>query len=134
MGCSSRGYKPIADFDLQNDMNSEVFHDQITQYVDVFDVYGHYDINPGRVCTYGTSDQMKRPARQYFEAIVGYPGSVLTGAGQVLSGIDVDKITGVSPKVAVDFSTSRYYTHFAWGLGQNLLTQPGYLAEDGTTD
>jgi hypothetical protein len=132
--CSARNGKYMSGCDMTADMDSGVYHSQITQYVDVFDVYGHYDLPTGNICTYGTSNQLTRPARKYFETVVGYPGSVLAGAGQEVSGLNVDTITGLPPSIFTDFSTSRYFTHYMWALANNLIYQPGYLKDDGTTD
>jgi hypothetical protein len=39
---------------MLDDVDPYVFHPQITEYVDVYDVYGHLDFDPGYVCTYHT--------------------------------------------------------------------------------
>ena len=65
---------------MLDDVEPRVFHPQIREYVDVYDVFGHFDYDPGYVCSYGTSDAATRPVRKYFEAIVGYVGAVLMGA------------------------------------------------------
>merc|ERR1712154_548246 len=54
--------------------------------------------------------------------------------GQSTQGVEIDPITGLDPNVNSNFASTRYFTHFSWGLAATLATQPGYLNDDGTTD
>lgn len=132
--CSGNQKTVVTNVGTKEDMDLSITHDQVTNYRDIFDIYGFYDHNVGQTCTYGVTNQEQRPAHKYFSNIVGYAGSVLNGAGQTIGAINVDDWTMLSPNVAKDFAATRYYSHSAWAIPGQILTVPGRLKDDGTTD
>jgi hypothetical protein len=121
--CFSQGRSMGTGGDFLDDPT--IFHDQITDYVDVYDVYGNMDYDPGHRCTYGVTEQASRPVHKYFSKIVGYAGAVLMASSSL------PKV--FSEEIDKNFMATRYFTHFSYGQAAQM-NNPLYLLPDGTTD
>jgi hypothetical protein len=120
--------------DYLNDVDPYIFHDQITSYKHPLDVFAMIDLQPGRVCHYGTTLlSTSRPGgsdlMSYFKRIVGYTGPQIY-IGYTGPMLDVNPFNEEPFK---NFAVTRYWTHS--NIWMNILfAQSEFLKEDGTTD
>jgi hypothetical protein len=127
--CFSRSlsYLPGSSYgmDYLDDVNPYIFHDQITSYKHPLDIFARIDLQPGRVCHYGSS--LLNTSRtggsdliSYFERIVGFTGPMIL----------IPTFNKIPPH---DFAMTRYWSHSI--MWMNLLfSQDEFLKDDGTTD
>jgi hypothetical protein len=104
-----------------------VFHDQIIDYVDVYDPWGNMDVDPGLTCYYGVNRE--RAAHKYCKPIQGYSGALLMTANG-LAGNSNSPFLEISDQ----FAQCRSLTHSIVVQADILLRDSTHLFEDGTTD
>jgi hypothetical protein len=125
--CFARALGWPSDSSYLPDVDPFQTHSQITDYADVYDVWGNMDVDPGKSCYYGVST--KRAAYKYCKPIQGYQGSLLMSAQDSR----LRNLAGFR-SVSAQFAQCRSLTHSPAMIMSNLIYDTGFLNEDGTTD
>mmetsp|Transcript_56549 Transcript_56549/g.127857 ORF Transcript_56549/g.127857 Transcript_56549/m.127857 type:complete len:596 (-) Transcript_56549:91-1878(-) len=127
--CFSRNIAYTSE-NMLSDVDPFVTHDQITEYVHALDIFGHFDIDPGTTCVYGTTNIASSKAKKYCEQVFGYNGPDLMVAGNFGG---VGDFLGPSEALQHKLKRCLYFTHNTVSVDADIDNDV-YLYEDGTTD
>jgi len=110
--------------DMLEDVNPFASHEQVTDYVHPLDIYGHFDYDVGRRCSFGhTGIKTSRAAKYCRDAFLH------TGPTLMLAVLN----STFDPQLATKFAQCRYFTHSTMDLSHELMLDD-ILYEDGSTD